>query len=208
MNRPSEVDVRHLPEWVFDYRAPVWWGNVCLIGILTMFTMLTLGSYFYLAKDFQDWPPPQSNVYPPILRPLPPLWPGTLVLAILLVSCVPAALADRRARSMQQWPMRLGLTLTSVAGLGALYLRYAEFQHLPVRWDDNAYGSILWAILALHLLFNFIAIVEMLLMTSWCWLFQLDEKHAFQTTIVCFFWYWNALIWIPSYLVVYWSPRI
>lgn len=207
MNGYSEINVRNLPEWVFDHRAPVWWGNLWLIIILMTFAMQMIGSYFYLAKDFQQWPPPQSNTHPALEEPLPDPDNAAVTVAVLLLGCIPAAIADWSARRFRQWPLRLSLTVTSAAGIAAMYLRYLEFRQLSFSWDDNAYGSIVWAILALHLLFIFIATVEMLLMTYWTWTHHLDEKHAFEVTVVSLFWYWMALVWLPSYAVVYWSPR-
>lgn len=207
MRPRGTIDVRNYPEWVLDHRAPVWWGIVNLIIVLTTFAMLALGSYFYLARDFQQWPPTQSNTYPAEYQPLPDLLWSTATLALLLLSCGPAVVADRAARGLRQRELRPGLVLTLACGLGAIALRVVEFQQLAFRWDDNAYGSIVWAILVLHLLFLYAATVAMALMTIWSCTHQLDEKHAFDVTVVCLYWYWMAVVWIPSYLVVYWSPR-
>ena len=38
----------------------------------------------------------------------------------------------------------------SVIGAATVAIRFWEFAHLNVRWDQNAYGSILWLLLGLH----------------------------------------------------------
>ena len=36
-------------------------------------------------------------------------------------------------------------------GIAPLVLRFYEFPAMHVRWDSNAYGSIVWTLLGLHL---------------------------------------------------------
>lgn len=46
--------------------------------------------------------------------------------------------------------MRLWIVVMCLLGLAPLAVRAFEFAQLNVRWDANAYGSILWVMLGLH----------------------------------------------------------
>ena len=43
-----------------DARAPMWWGNLLLIFIETMTMGLLVASYFYIRRNFWEWPPPRG----------------------------------------------------------------------------------------------------------------------------------------------------
>lgn len=202
------IDATALPEvGGIETRSPLWWGMVWTIAILTTVAALLAASYFYLRRNFDQWPPPQVSVHPPMDYPLPDLALPTLNLALLILSCAAAYVVDRSARRMRQWPLRLGLLIVVGLGVISLMLRYAEFNGLHFRWDDNAYGSIVWAILVFHLICLFTATVEMLVMGLWGWLHPLDEKHALDVSIMSLFWYWMVGVWVVLYLIVYVSPR-
>jgi heme/copper-type cytochrome/quinol oxidase subunit 3 len=44
----------------------------------------------------------------------------------------------------------VGLVLLSLLGIAPLIVRAFEFPALRMRWDTDAYGSIVWFLLALH----------------------------------------------------------
>ena len=46
--------------------------------------------------------------------------------------------------------VRCDLVIMTTVGLVLLGLRASEFRTLNVRWDQNAYGSIVWILLGLH----------------------------------------------------------
>ena len=61
------LDVSGLPNTAMDAYAPVWWGNALLMMIESMTVLLLLASYFYLRRNFTQWPPPQPK---PRLAPM------------------------------------------------------------------------------------------------------------------------------------------
>ena len=126
-----------------------------------------------------QWPPPKSDEFPPIYHPLPLLPLATFDLSLLLVSVMPDG------------HLRLGVpadaTSTVVShhrddwlliGIAAIVLRFMEFWSLQFRWDDNAYGSITWTLLGLHLMHLIILTIEDGLMSIWVWVKGLDDKHV------------------------------
>ena len=201
------IDAARLPEAALDTRSPVWWGIVWLAVILTTFIALMAASYFYVMRNFEQWPPPQVNRAPPVLRPLPGLFYSTANVLLMVASVVPVRLADRAARRMRGRPLRVNLTAAAAAALLTLTLRLFEFTELGVLWNDNAYGSVVWGNLVLHLACLYGGTAAIVLMAAWTWTHEPDAKHALDVTITSLFWYWVVGIWLPVYVIVYWSPR-
>ena len=69
--RPRTLDVSHLPNYAWDERSPLWWGNLLLTLIESTTLLIMFASYFYIRMNYQEWPPPKVDVIPPIHRPVP-----------------------------------------------------------------------------------------------------------------------------------------
>src|SRR5207248_1070724 len=61
---PAMLDVSDLPESGWDSNDPVWWGNLLAILIETTTIALLIASYFYLRRNFDEWPPPRIDEAP------------------------------------------------------------------------------------------------------------------------------------------------
>jgi heme/copper-type cytochrome/quinol oxidase subunit 3 len=135
------LDVSGLPTVIFRERNPIFWGNVIYMTIEGAMFAMVFASYFYLRSRSTDWPP---GVHPPYL------WYGAANTILLIISVVPARWIQFRARAGDLPSTRLGLIILGVIGVAALALRGLEFSALNCRWDTNAYGSMIWAMLILH----------------------------------------------------------
>ncbi len=95
-------------------------------------------------------------------------------------------------------------------GLGAaiFVLRIYEFPALQVSWHDNAYASIVWTMLGMHLTYVLAATLETLLVVIWVLLYGFDETRGFDVTLTSIYWYWMVGLWVPFYLAIYWLPRV
>jgi cytochrome c oxidase subunit III len=200
------IDVSRLPPTAFDARAPVWWGNALMIVIETMTMALLAVSYFYVKQNFERWPPPLVSEQPPILHPVPDLWAGTANAILLAASCVPMWLIDHAVRRGAKW-VPLGLLLMGLLGIVCVVLRCYEFPAVKFWWDDNAYASVVWAILVMHLIYLVVGVGELLLVALWLVLYGIDEKHAVDVTLTGGYWYWTAGMWVVLYAIIYWVPR-
>lgn len=203
----AKLDVSGLPNSAFGSRAPLWWANTLLLLIETTMFAILAATYFYLRQNFHEWPPVQSNTFPPIYHPLSDLWASTAVLVVLAAGCLPMLLAHFAARRLDGMSVRIGLLLAILLGIASIVLRFYEFGTLKFRWDDNAYGSVLWTILGMHLLHLFTVVLELCVLASYTLTHPLDEKHALDVTLSAIYWYWVAVMWAVFYLIVYWSPR-
>jgi cytochrome c oxidase subunit III len=196
----AALDLVELPEQAVDAREPIWWGNLLMVTIEgTMFAM-TIATYFYLRLLEPEWPPPGVEV------PDLPIPTGTL--AVLLALVVPLRVMDRAALVGDVRRMRWGIHACLALGLLAMYSRAWEFVEQDVRWDDNAYGSIVWTMLGLHaghLLANW---GETAFLAAVAWRRNLeDAHHRLDLRVLVVYWYFVVGSWVALYAVLYLSPR-
>jgi heme/copper-type cytochrome/quinol oxidase subunit 3 len=207
VTRPT-IDVTHLPPTAFDTRAPVWWGNTLMMFIETTTVALLVLTYFYVWQNFPQWPPPRVNEETPIERPLPDLPAGTANAVLLLVSCVATYQVDTAARKKRRAVVIGGLAFLTLLGVASLVLRGFEFPAVKFRWDENAYASVVWWMLVLHLVYILLAVAECGILAYWIARYGLDTKHAVDVTLTGIYWYWMAGVGVVLYGVIYWAPRV
>jgi heme/copper-type cytochrome/quinol oxidase subunit 3 len=205
---PNALDVSHLPDSAFDARSPLWWGNLLAILIETTTIALMLATYFYVKRNFDQWPPPKADPMPSMIDPLPDLPPGTWLTVLLVASCLLMYLTDLAARKQRRGGVIVGLIVMTLIGAAALWLRFKEFPATRFSWGDNAYASVVWTLLILHLTYLLAGVLEFFIMGLWVILHPLDEKHALDVTLAGGYWYWTAGIWLPVYFTIYWVPRL
>jgi len=207
MTRPS-IDVSSLPPQVMDHRSQIWWGNLLLLLIETTMFALLISTYFYIkVVDFEAWPPPRVDRMPVLYHPAPNLSFGTLNTILILLSLAPMLWTDRACLQRNQRAVKVGLVVSVLFGIASILLRFQEFQGLHFKWNDNAYASIVWTILGMHLAHLITATCENGLMTAWIFAKGLDDKHARDVRVTAVYWYWVVGIWILLYFIVYWAPR-
>jgi cytochrome c oxidase subunit 3 len=205
--KPQALDVSELPESELDHRSLIWWGNTLLLVIETMMFALLVAAYLYLRMNFPEWPPPLVSATITLSHPIPPLLPPCLTWVVLLISLIPAIIADRAALKMRESAVKAGFAALVVLGLGAMWLRFLELPALQFSWDENAYASVIWTITCLHLLHIIVATAENLAMLLWALRHPLDRKHARDVRVSAAYWYWVVGIWIPLSALIYLGPR-
>jgi heme/copper-type cytochrome/quinol oxidase subunit 3 len=191
-------DVASLPDSAFGHRTLIWWGVLGFILIEGTAFVLAIGSYFFLMNHTTPWPPH---------RVAPELALGSWFTVLILVSEIPNAWTDRAAHGERTLQTRIGLLLMSLAGIALLVLRWFEFHSLNVGWDDNAYGSIVWALLVLHTVHVLTDVIDTLVLTAYACTHTLDRNHFSDVADNCLYWHFVALAWLPIYGVLYWAPR-
>jgi heme/copper-type cytochrome/quinol oxidase subunit 3 len=98
-----------------------------------------------------------------------------------------------------------------IVGIGGvlLIIRGFEFSNLNCRWTDDAYSSIIWALLLLHtshILTDWIdtAVLWALMMTP----LGYEGRRLVDTDENSLYWRYVWLLWLPIYLMIYWVPRL
>jgi heme/copper-type cytochrome/quinol oxidase subunit 3 len=94
-----------------------------------------------------------------------------------------------------------------LCGLGAIVLRGFEFSAVYFRWDSNAYGSVVWFLLGMHMLHLLVLTTEAVLLTIWIFTREFDMKHRMDIVTVGVYWYWVTAIWVLLYVIIYFVPR-
>jgi heme/copper-type cytochrome/quinol oxidase subunit 3 len=206
MSTRTVINVSELPHHEFDTYDPVWWGNNFLLAIETSMFAILIATYFYLRQNFQLWPPPVAQLTA-TLKPLPELAYGTANTILLLVSCIPVVLMDRAARRGDRNYCQIGIVIAIAVGVIALVLRSFEFAAVYFRWDSNAYGSVVWFLLGMHMMHLLVLTSECVLLAVWIFTREFDMKHRVDIVTIAVYWYWVTGIWLLIYAIVYFTPR-
>ena len=197
-HRQDSLDVSDLPSYAFSHQSPMWWGTLGMIAIEGTVFALVIATYFYLRSHSSTWP---MTALPPDL-----LW-GTINSAIMLVSLLPNHLAKKAAEKHDLWGVRLWLTIALVIGAAFLAVRVMEFAALNVRWDSNAYGSIVWILLGFHTAHMATDYADTVVLTVLFFTGPLEGKRFVDVSENSFYWYFVVLTWLPIYFVIYWGAR-
>jgi cytochrome c oxidase subunit III len=194
-------DLSKLPTSLFGPPSVTWWGVMAFMVIEGAGFAMVFAAYFFLMSHEQSWPPEPW--------PAPDLLAGTLFTLVMLASEWPNTLIKKaanahdtvRVRRLMLWPIAIGALLLVIRGF--------EFASLNVRWWDNAYGSVIWALLFLHTLHmatDWIdtIVLERLMRTPLGYetrrLIDVDENSLY--------WRFVWLTWLPIYFLIYWLPRL
>ena len=203
MMRPVRFtdDVGDLPTHKFGPSSLTWWGIIGYMIVEGGFFFLAFAAYFFLMGHEQGWPPEG--------RKAPDLLAGTLFTIIILLSEIPNTAIKRAAREGDVPTIRRLMPVIIGVGVALLIVRGFEFNSLNVRWTDNAYGSIIWALLFLHTTH---------LVTDWgdtivLWALMktplgYEGRRLVDTDENSLYWRYVWLLWIPIYIMIYWIPRL
>jgi cytochrome c oxidase subunit I+III len=192
------LDVSALPDHAFGHKGLIWWGTVGFMVIEGSMFVIAVIAYFYLRLKVDQWPPSLPN---------PELFAGSINLAVVLISCVPAFLAKAAAERFDLPRLRLWLALLTLFGVASLALRVFEFPALNSRWDDNAYGSITWLLLGLHTSHVATDVVDSLVLLVLMMTGPIDNSRFVDVSENSLYWYFIVAWWIPIYLTIYFAPR-
>jgi cytochrome c oxidase subunit 3 len=194
-------DVSKLEADAFGPLSLTWWGIIGFMVIEAVAFALLFGAYFFLMSHEHEWAP----------RPWDPpgLIAGTLFTIAILLSEIPNTMVKRAAERLDLGAVRRLLPWVVAIGVLLLAIRGFEFNSLNVLWYENAYGSILWALLLTH---------SVHLATDWVDTFVLwrlmttvhgEQKRRFvDTDENALYWRFVWLSWIPIYVLIYWVPRL
>lgn len=192
------LDVSELPTVVYGHRSLMWWGTLGVMAIEGTVFALAIMCYFYLRSHQDTWPITSA---PPDL-----LW-GTLNTIVMIVSFFPAHWAKQAAEHRKLREVQIWLVVSSLFGVAFCVLRGFEFRAVNVRWDSNAYGSVVWLLLGLHTTHIVTDLLDTLVLTVLFFTGPLDGKRYVDVSENSFYWYFVVAAWIPIYFVIYFGAR-
>jgi cytochrome c oxidase subunit III len=194
------IDVSATPTIVFGRRAVTWWSTVAFIAIEATTLVICVVTYLYIRKNFHHWPPPPLRV-PDLIRP-------TISVAFLALTNIPNYWLHQKVRQMDKGGARVGFLLMSALIAIAVVLRVYDFRDINAHWDTNAYASAAWITIAFHSTLLFLQALEIWVFTALFWFGPLEGKHFSDADDNCTYWYFMSLVWIPVYMLLYWTPRL
>jgi cytochrome c oxidase subunit 3 len=192
-------DVSHLPDYGFGAAALGWWGGLGFMLIEGMAFVLAIGAYLYLIPLQQHWPP---------ASPPPDLRFGTALTALMLLSLWPNHRVLDAARRQDLQSVRSGLIVMIVIGAALLVLRGFEFTTLNERWDVNAYGSIVWAIMFIHTVHLATDVYDTCPLAVLVFVRETDGRRFSDVEDNATYWDFVAVSWFFIYVLIYWLPRM
>ena len=198
MNVRRVGDVSHLPTAAFGHATPQWWRLIGMIAIEGTIFALCIASYFYIRLQVAAWPP----------RPIamPELLPGTVNTALILLGLWPMRVVERHALKYEREAVMRYLLLFLCQVAIILVIRFYEFLAFDVKWDTNAYGSIVWITLFFHSLHILTSFLEKAVLLVYVSLRGLDEKRALDLQLNRVYWDFLAGSWVVIYGVLYFGP--
>ena len=199
VRKGDALDVSGLPSYGFAHRSLMWWGNAGMMTIEGVAFGFMIVIYFYLRDIARVWP--DSGRVPDLLF-------GTINLGVILASAWPNYLAQKAAQDRSLLRVRLWLYVCSLFGIALCTVRWFEFTALNVRWDDGAYGSVVWVLLGLHS-FNLVTdVLDTFVLTAVTYSKPVEGKRYVDIAENCGYWYFVVLTWLPIYAVIYFGARL
>lgn len=194
------IDVSGLPTFAFGSRSLMWWGTLSIMIVEGSVFVLGLISYFYLQGAEYEWPPAGT--------PLPGWLLPTLNTVVLLVSAIPNQMLKKKAEKLDQEGVQKGLHVLLGFAVVFLVIRAFEFSQLNVRWDSNAYGSLLWTLLGLHTAHLLTDAFDTGVLAAMMHANPVEGRRFVDVSENCIYWDFVVVAWLPIYFVVYLYPRI
>lgn len=193
------LDVSALPRHSSGPSELTWWGNVGFM-VIEGFTLIICGIvYLYLRRNFDSWPPLRTFA--------PDLTIPTLSLLALVIATVFAHLEGHAGQRLDVPAAKLWGVCGVVMNAVVLVMRWFELSSLNTRWDNDAYGSIVWFTLGFHATLLVLVFLEDFFYTLVTFTKGLDAKEGGHMIEKAEYAYFVLAIWVVMYIIIYLSPR-
>jgi cytochrome c oxidase subunit III len=197
-------DLPTYPRGAEGGKSSAFWGMVVLIFTEATFFAILFLSYVYLRfQSGATWPPP------PLEKPS--LFLISIMTPILVLSSVPAHMADSGIRGGNIKRLRWGLVLT-IAQAGAFigltiveWLEKIHVEHLKP-WT-NAYGSIFFTIVGFHGVHVAVGVLLLLWLLVYAFRGRWTESNHVPVQNVILYWHFVDVVWLFVITLLYFSPH-
>jgi heme/copper-type cytochrome/quinol oxidase subunit 3 len=192
-------DLCGLPDSAMGPPNVVWWGNIGFMLIEGTVFLLAIATYLYLQSQSPAWPPAGDK--------LPDLAWATIFTVGLVASELPNLWVSRKAKANDASGVRRGTLMMAVLGLAFIAVRAFELDHLNIRWDHDAYGSVVWMLMVLHTSHLVTELGETAVQSVWLYTHEIGQDQFADVQDNSEYWSFVVLAWVPIYLLIYWVPR-
>jgi heme/copper-type cytochrome/quinol oxidase subunit 3 len=173
-------------------------GAAVFIVAESVFFLGLFLAYFYLrAEAGIPWTRPDSSLILPIANS-----------AVLAVSVVAIAWAERGIAHGDQRRLTLGVVVAAALGLVFMAVQSIEFARLMslgLTPHTNTYGSTFFALLVFHVLRVFAGVTFMVIVLIRALLGQLSAQRRSVVQACALYWYFIASVWVVVFLVLFGS---
>jgi cytochrome c oxidase subunit 3 len=199
--RPIDVvgDVSGLPASAMGPRSLLWWGTLGFMLIEGTGFLLAAAAYLYIRGQAASWPPP-GDLQPDLMM-------GTVFTLAVLASEIPNRWVAAQARAKHETAVRWGVALMTLLGVLLMVVRTYEFTHLKVRWDHDAYGSVVWLLMFLHTTHVLTDLGDTAVLSAWLFSHEVGDDQFSDVNDNAGYWTFVVATWAPIYLLVYWGAR-
>jgi heme/copper-type cytochrome/quinol oxidase subunit 3 len=194
------TDLSDLPVSAMGARSLLWWGTFGFMLIEGMGFLLAAAAYLYLRGQASAWPT-AGHVAPDHTA-------GAVFTLVALASLAPNLWVAAQARRKNAPAVRWGVALMTVMGLVLMALRGFEFAHLNIRWDDDAYGSVIWLLMVLHTTHVVTDVGDTAVLAAWLFTHEIGDDQFSDVNDNAGYWNFVIVAWAPVYLLVYWGARL
>jgi len=193
------LDVSGLPSVAFGRSNTTWLANVFYMMIEGTMFVLVIASYFYLRTRSSDWPP---NQLPPALTY------GGINTLLFLLSVIPARYAQRVAPTGDRARIRVALAGLTAFSVVILVIRGFEFAALNCRWYENAYASVVWALIGLHTGHLITELIETATILGVSFTDKMEGTRLADVAINSDYWYFVVITAVIVNFVIYGATRL
>ncbi|HEY8573016.1 hypothetical protein [Phenylobacterium sp.] len=191
-------DLSDLPTGAFRLYGLWGWAGLGFMLIEGTGFALMIATYIYLMNGVDQWPLTDSA---------PNLVWGTASLVLMLASLIPNAFVSRAARMRDLSATRRWVIVMTVLGALLLVLRGVEFTSLNTRWDQDAYGSVVWAVMLMHTVHLITDFIDTFFLAVFLHTHEVDNERFGDTDDNAGYWLFIVAWWVVCYAFVYWGPR-
>jgi cytochrome c oxidase subunit 3 len=200
MMKPRIVgDLAGTKTYGFGWKSLWGWGVSGFMLIEGAGFVLASGSYLYLMTQARHWP---------LSSPPPSLLWGSVFTLVMIVSQAPNLWAAKGAARCKKRPTRLGTLIMVAIGLVLCVIRAFEFANLNTRWDQDAYGSIVWALMVLHTTHLLTDLGDTIVLGVFLYTHPVTPERYSDVDDNGAYWLFVLIAWLPIYALVYWAPRL
>jgi cytochrome c oxidase subunit 3 len=162
--------------------------------------VLAIGAYLYLRGQAGAWPPAGDR--------RPSLLASTVFTVALLATAIPNQWLRAKARGKDEGAVRRGVLLMTVLGLLLCVVRAYELASLHVRWDHDAYGSLVWLLLFLHTTHLVTDLGDTAVLGLWLFTHEVGDDQFSDVDDNASYWSFVIISWLPIYALVYGGARL
>jgi len=176
-----------------------WWGMAMLIATEATIFLVLLASYFFLRATAKEWP--LGGIEVPELRLALPFS------FVLWGSSLPVFWAEAGIRRGNVRRLKAGLFTAFVMGIAFVAYSLKDFDDLHYGWRDNAYGSIYYLIVGLHLTHVVIGLAMSVVVQLKAWTGRLTRERHVTVEVFGLYWHFVDVVWLFVFPSLFLSPH-